>query len=38
MLTQHLLLFVTAPFLLGIYVLPLAAVLSGGLKQVTTLP
>ena len=37
-LTQHLLLFVTATFLLGIYFLPVAVVLSGGVKQVTTLP
>ena len=37
-LTQHLLLFVTATFLLGIYYLPVAVVLSGGVKQVTTLP
>ena len=37
-LTQHLLLFVTATFLLGIYFLSVAVVLSGGVKQVTTLP
>ena len=37
-LTQHLLLFVTAPFLFGIYLLPVAVVLSGWVKQVTTLP
>ena len=37
-LTQHLLLFVTSEFLLGIYFLPVAVVLSGGVKQVTTLP
>ena len=37
-LTQHLLLFVTATFLLGIYFLPVTVVLSGGVKQVTTLP
>ena len=36
--TQHLLLFVNATFLLGIYFLPVAIVLSGGVKQVTTLP
>ena len=36
-LTLHLLLFVTATFLLGIYFLPLAVVLSGGVKRVTTL-
>ena len=30
MLTQHLLLFVTATFLLGIYFLPVAVVSSGG--------
>ena len=35
MRTQHLLLFVTATFLLGIYYLPVAVVLSGGVKQVT---
>ena len=33
-----LLLFVTATFLLGMYFLPVAVVLSGGVKQVTTLP
>ena len=33
-----LLLFVTATFLLGMYLLPVAVVLSGGVKQVTTLP
>ena len=38
MLTQHLLLFVTATFLLGIYFLPVAVILIGGVKQVTTLP
>ena len=32
------LLFVTATFLLGMYFLPAAVVLSGGVKQVTTLP
>ena len=37
-MTQYLLLFVTATFLLGMYFLPVAAVLSGGVKQVTTLP
>ena len=37
-LTHHLLLFVTATFLLGIYFLPLAVVSSGPVKQVTTLP
>ena len=37
LLTCHLLLFVTATFLLGIYFLPVAVVLSGGVKQVTTL-
>ena len=37
-LTRHLLLFVTATFLLGMYFLPVAVVLSGGMKQVTTLP
>ena len=36
-LTQHLLLFVTAMFLLGMYVQPVAVVLSGRVKQVTTL-
>ena len=34
----NLLLFVTATFLLGMYFLPVAVVLSGGVKQVTTLP
>ena len=38
LLTCHLLLFVTATFLLGAYFLPVAVVLSGGVKQVTTLP
>ena len=38
MLTQHLLLFVTATFLLGIYFLLVAVVSSGGPKQITTLP
>ena len=38
LLTCHLLLFVTATFLLGSYFLPVAVVLSGGVKQVTTLP
>ena len=33
-----LLLFVTATFPLGMYFLPVAVVLSGGVKQVTTLP
>ena len=33
-----LLVFVTATFLLGMYFLPVAVVLSGGVKQVTTLP
>ena len=37
MLTPHLLLLVTATFLLGIYFLPVAVVLSGGVKHVTTL-
>ena len=37
-LTSKLLLFVTATFLLGMYFLPVAVVLSGGVKQVTTLP
>ena len=37
-LTCDLLLFVTATFLLGMYFLPVAVVLSGGVKQVTTLP
>ena len=36
-LTQYLLLFVTATFLLGMYSLPVAVVLSGGVEQVTTL-
>ena len=36
--TCDLLLFVTATFLLGMYFLPVAVVLSGGVKQVTTLP
>ena len=36
--TLHLLLFVTATFLFGIYFLPVAVDLSGGVKQVTTLP
>ena len=38
LLTCVLLLFVTATFLLGMYFLPVAVVLSGGVKQVTTLP
>ena len=38
LLTCDLLLFVTATFLLGMYFLPVAVVLSGGVKQVTTLP
>ena len=38
MLTCESLLFVTATFLLGMYFLPVAVVLSGGVKQVTTLP
>ena len=38
LLTHDLLLFVTATFLLGMYFLPVAVVLSGGVKQVTTLP
>ena len=38
LLTCTLLLFVTATFLLGMYFLPVAVVLSGGVKQVTTLP
>ena len=38
LLTCNLLLFVTATFLLGMYFLPVAVVLSGGVKQVTTLP
>ena len=38
LLTSDLLLFVTATFLLGMYFLPVAVVLSGGVKQVTTLP
>ena len=38
MLTKYLLLFVTATFLLGIYFLPAAVVLSGGMKQITTVP
>ena len=37
-LTQYLLLFVTATFLLGEYLPPVAVVLSGGVKQVTTVP
>ena len=37
-LTRSLLLFVTATLLLGIYFLPGAVVLSGGVKQVKTLP
>ena len=37
LLTCDLLLFVTATFLLGMYFLPVAVVLSGGVKQVTTL-
>ena len=37
-LTLHLLLFVTATFLFGIYFLRVAVVLSGGVKQVTALP
>ena len=37
-MTQHWLLFVTATFPLGIYLLPVAVVFSGGVKQVTTLP
>ena len=36
--TQLLLPLVTAMFLLGIYFLPVGIVLSGGVKQVTTLP
>ena len=35
LLTCDLLLFVTATFLLGMYFLPVAVVLSGGVKQVT---
>jgi hypothetical protein len=35
---MHLCSFVTATFLLGMYFLPVAVVLSGGVKQVTTLP
>ena len=38
LLPCDLLLFVTATFLLGMYFLPVAVVLSGGVKQVTTLP
>ena len=38
LLTCNLLLFVTATFLLDMYFLPVAVVLSGGVKQVTTLP
>ena len=38
LLTCELLLFVTATFLLGMYFLPVAVLLSGGVKQVTTLP
>ena len=38
LLNCDLLLFVTATFLLGMYFLPVAVVLSGGVKQVTTLP
>ena len=38
MLTLHLLLFVSATFLSGICFLLVAVVLSGGVKQVTTLP
>ena len=38
MVTLHLLLFVTATFLLGLYFLPVAVVLIAGVKQVTTLP
>ena len=38
LLTCDLLLFVTATFLLGMYFLPVAVVLIGGVKQVTTLP
>ena len=38
LLTCRLLLFVTATLLLGMYFLPVAVVLSGGVKQVTTLP
>ena len=38
LVTCDLLLFVTATFLLGMYFLPVAVVLSGGVKQVTTLP
>ena len=37
-LIEHLLLFVTATFLLGMYFLPVAVVLSGEVKQVTPLP
>ena len=38
LLAGDLLLFVTATFLLGMYFLPMAVVLNGGVKQVTTLP
>ena len=38
LLTCDFLLFVTATFLLGMYFLPVAVILSGGVKQVTTLP
>ena len=38
MLTQYLRLFVTATFLLGTYFLPVAVFLSGGGKQVRTIP
>ena len=38
LLTCGLQLFVTATFLLGMYFLPVAVVLIGGVKQVTTLP
>ena len=37
-LAQNLLLFLTATFLFGEYFLPVAVVLIGGMKQVTTLP
>ena len=38
LLTCDLLLIVTATFLLGIYFLPVAVVLTGGVKRFTTLP
>ena len=38
LLSCDLLLFVTGTFRLGMYFLPVAVVLSGGVKQVTTLP